>query len=182
MNRNLPKKLHLKNGGYYFVSKNVWKKLSRDRDEALAIHASIVSGKTLEPVVERHKAMTRAYLSARKNAVKRRISFSLQRTEFEQIVRRSNRCCEVTGIPFCLDSSGSTRRRPFAPSLDRIDSRQPYVFANCRLVCIATNMALGEWGIEVAAKISRGIVRHRQALRRSKPNPGAMEPNHAADT
>lgn len=157
--RNLPQRLHLKNGSYYRVKGNVWTLLSRNRDQALALHAAIETGQQPEPVIERHKSMIRAFLSARKNATVRSIPFLITKAEFNQIVVRCGRCCEVTRIPFDLRSHGSKRRRPYAPSLDRIDSALSYTADNCRLVCVAANMALGEWGINVATRVARGLVR-----------------------
>lgn len=165
--RNLPVRLHLKSGGYYYVKGNVWRLISRDRDQALALYASIEWGSAPESIMDRHKAVGWAYRSAKKNAVTRDIPFLLTPDEFKLIVKRSAGSCEITRIAFDLRSHGSKRRRPFAPSLDRTDSALPYTAENCRLICVAMNMALGEWGEDVAAKIARGLIRHmdRQRLR-----------------
>ena len=55
--------------------------------------------------------------------------------------------CAVSGLPF---SPGGCRRRqakrPFAPSLDRIDRHQPYQKSNVRLVVPIANFAMNAWG------------------------------------
>jgi hypothetical protein len=72
--------------------------------------------------------------------------------------------CMLTGLPFRETAVGSGRaRRPFAPSLDRIDSSQPYSRRNCRLVLQAVNFALNSWGDDVFLAIAEGAIRVRDA-------------------
>lgn len=69
--------------------------------------------------------------------------------------------CAVSGIPFDMEATGPNRRafrRPYRPSLDRKRSGGPYSAENVRLVCVAVNVALNEWGDEVLSRIARGIV------------------------
>lgn len=44
---------------------------------------------------------------------------------------------------------GAHMRRPWAPSVDRIDSSFGYVEDNVQLVCVAANFAKGEWSENV---------------------------------
>lgn len=67
----------------------------------------------------------------------------------ETIVRRSKGKCELTGIPFNCRKIGKASRLPFIPSIDRISPNLPYTKSNCRIVCLAVNVALNEWGEEV---------------------------------
>lgn len=63
--------------------------------------------------------------------------------------------CALTGIPFDLRVVGvGQARRPFAPSLDRIDSSGGYTRDNTRLVCQAVNFALNAFGEDVFREIS----------------------------
>jgi len=94
------------------------------------------------------------YKQARKNAEKRGIHFALTEQEMTDMVDRADGACEITGIPFVLRSSGENKRRPFAPSLDRKDSSLGYEHANCRLVCVAANLAMNEWGERVLREIA----------------------------
>ncbi len=53
------------------------------------------------------------------------------------------------------------RRAPWAPSVDRIDSSKGYVPGNVRLVCVAANLAMNEWGEDVLARVARAYVEAR---------------------
>jgi hypothetical protein len=63
--------------------------------------------------------------------------------------------CALTGIQFdlCVVGTGQARR-PFAPSLDRIDSSEGYTRDNTRLVCQAVNFALNAFGEDVFREIA----------------------------
>ena len=59
-------------------------------------------------------------------------------------------CCGLTGIGFDLRVvGGGQARRPFAPSLHRIDSSAGYTRDNTRLVCQAVNFALNAYGEDI---------------------------------
>lgn len=87
-------------------------------------------------------------VNVRRNSGTRALGFELSHEEFNVLVARCQNKCEVTGIPFS-DSEASPvhNRHPWAPSLDRIRSDQPFCFKNCRLVCVAVNNAIGPWGL-----------------------------------
>lgn len=57
-------------------------------------------------------------------------------------------------------------KRPFAPSLDRIDSTRGYVVGNVQFVCTAANFAKGQWGLDVLRRIARGVVATERTLER----------------
>jgi hypothetical protein len=70
--------------------------------------------------------------------------------------------CRLTGKPFRETQVGAGKaKRPYAPSLDRIDPMKPYTRENCRLVLQAVNFALNSWGDEVFEEIALTAVRHR---------------------
>jgi hypothetical protein len=72
--------------------------------------------------------------------------------------------CMLTGLAFRETSVGAGKaRRPFAPSLDRIDSSQSYSRRNCRLVLQAVNFALNAWGDDVFLAMAEGAIKVRDA-------------------
>lgn len=81
---------------------------------------------------------------------------SFTEDELNVLIRRSGGRCEVTGIPFSDSKIKSAVRKPFMPSVDRVDSRSPYSFENCRLVCLTVNIAINEWGDRVFDLIAMG--------------------------
>lgn len=52
--------------------------------------------------------------------------------------------CQVTKLPFSLELT-VTNKRPFAPSIDRIDPNKFYTKDNCQVVCFIYNVAKGEF-------------------------------------
>lgn len=98
----------------------------------------------------RERALRRDRIRGRESA--------LSLKELEAIFARSRGRCEVTSIPFSLDKREGTFRRPFAPTLDRIDNRSGYTFANCRLVVLAANIGINEWGEAVFRRLAIGFL------------------------
>ena len=84
----------------------------------------------------------------RKNARARNIEFGLSMDDVATLHARAEGRCEVTGVPFTFEKFDS-RRSPFAPSFDRIDSSGGYTLANVRLVCQMVNLAMNVWGDRV---------------------------------
>jgi len=83
---------------------------------------------------------------------RRKIDFSLSFDQIAQLAMVSGGHCQVSGIKFNFDR-GSFKMAPFAPSLDRINSRRGYTRSNTRLVCTCVNTALGQWGDDVFWKM-----------------------------
>ncbi len=57
--------------------------------------------------------------------------------------------CSVTGLLLSLDYDGESKNNPWAPLVDRIDSRVGYILGNVRVVCCAFNLARNEWPDDV---------------------------------
>jgi hypothetical protein len=79
--------------------------------------------------------------------------------------------CAVTGIRFSLEEyTQALVKHPFAPSLDRIDSKVGYTASNVRLVCVAVNFGMNEWGEDVFMRLARAAVEYQAG---PKPDPDA---------
>lgn len=97
-----------------------------------------------------------------KNARARGIEFALRLVDVCELTRVSKGRCVVTNIRLCHDRvEGNRIKRPYAPSIDRVDSSKGYSLENCRLVCVAANMAMSQWGEEVLLELAKSIARKR---------------------
>lgn len=68
--------------------------------------------------------------------------------------------CAVSGLPFDLETGkGRWVKRPFTPSIDRIEAGGPYVESNCRLVCLIVNEAMNAWGLEPLLTLARSLTK-----------------------
>ncbi len=68
--------------------------------------------------------------------------------------------CMVTGIPFVYEKGeGRNWRRPFAPSIDRIDPTKGYTKNNVQLVVWAYNAAKGTWTHEQVMTMAKALVK-----------------------
>jgi hypothetical protein len=99
------------------------------------------------------------YNQMRSAAKSRHIPFDLTFNQFIELIKEANGRCMLTGIRFEFQLLGTkSRRRPFAPSVDRIDSSKGYSTDNCRLICAALNIALGDWSMNPVMRIARALV------------------------
>jgi len=95
------------------------------------------------------RCATAMFRNAKGRATLRGIPFTITK---EWLERRMEICaarCEVSGIPFDLSSARKGYRRPWAPSIDRINPKGPYSPGNARLVCSVVNYARSDWPDEV---------------------------------
>jgi hypothetical protein len=98
------------------------------------------------------------YRSTRKNAAARKREFKLSMGSYELLVSEAEGCCQVTGIQFNKAKVNGSSRRPFYPSIDRLDNRVGYEYDNIRLVCVAYNIACNEWGDEVFGELAAALL------------------------
>lgn len=75
-------------------------------------------------------------------------------------IRTHEDCCALSGIRFQYRRNAKGRD-PLAPSLDRIDSRGGYTVENCRVVLLAVNIGLNEWGDETFQKICKAVAKRK---------------------
>lgn len=98
------------------------------------------------------------FRTSRKNAAVRGHAWSLHQEDIRRIYEKQGGRCAVTCLRFSWERVGVAVRRPWVPSIDRIDCAQGYTTENVRLVCCAVNLALNEWGESVFAMIARAYV------------------------
>lgn len=101
---------------------------------------------------------------AKERARMRGIEYKLTRQDMEYLFEVSQGRCSVSGIVFNRFRPLNSTKRPWYPSLDRIDSSKPYTLDNCRFVCVAVNIAMGEWGEWVIKGIAKAIVKGEQVI------------------
>jgi hypothetical protein len=89
-----------------------------------------------------------------------RLSLSPGFTE-EDMMTVWERCegrCAVSGLEFSEVFVGTGRaKRPYAPSLDRIDGSRGYEPDNVRLVTAVANFAMNAWGLEPVLDLARAM-------------------------
>lgn len=78
--------------------------------------------------------------------------------DFLDLWNRSKKCCALSGIPFTTANVEGNRRRPFFPSLDRIDFSKGYEPGNVRLVCVLVNIARADYSDQLFFTLVRGLV------------------------
>ena len=75
--------------------------------------------------------------------------------------------CSLTGVPFLSAFDGETHKRPYVPSIDRIDCKQGYTPDNVRLVIFAVNLMMAEWGEDIMHRVANGYRYVRNKKRRA---------------
>lgn len=103
----------------------------------------------------------RTLIDTRKRARLRGFEYALTPRAIVAMLERQGYCCAVSGITFSAKRTrAEAHKRPFWPSIDRIDCTKGYVEGNVRIVCVAINTLLQDWGdevwTEVAAAARRG--------------------------
>lgn len=113
-----------------------------------------------------HRAEFRAeYLVAevRRRCVRGGIRFDLLDHIDEIRERIKIARCELTGYPLdLLPTKTRWERKPNAPSIDRIKPKLGYVISNIRIVCLAVNCAMSNWGEERFLPIAKAWIAARK--------------------
>lgn len=103
--------------------------------------------------------VSRLYGRLKANARSRGIHLALSKDDVIEMIEKSGNRCALTGIPFSILKDDRYRVRPWAPSIDRIDSAHGYTKENCRVVCAYVNSALNEYGEELLLLIAKGLIK-----------------------
>jgi hypothetical protein len=140
-----------------------------DLDSAIKIYRRVEAGQLCAPQetwwrseIEaaengRITAFSRMLAAARSRSKKKGLPFDLT---LHRVLHLASECggrCSVSGVR--LHGSAVGKRKPFLPSLDRIDCSLGYTFDNCRIVALAVNYAMSDFGEEALRIIARAIVR-----------------------
>jgi hypothetical protein len=94
-----------------------------------------------------------------KGAKRRGIEFDITQDDVQAMLERQNYRCAITQKPFNNRKPAGQRNRPWAASLDRIDSSRGYSVENCRLVCTFVNVALNNYGDGLYTELLEHMVR-----------------------
>lgn len=159
--------MYRRRGYYYFdcpVNKR-WIGLGDDLPAAMDQYAKLATAGRVRYIPP---SMARTlFLRARRGAKQRGIDFLITQSYIEHLLKVAGKRCSISGMPLTITTDGAWFRNPWAPSIDRIDSKLPYQEGNCRVVCYAANVALNEWGIEVLASLAQGILDKRRFVRQN---------------
>jgi anti-sigma28 factor (negative regulator of flagellin synthesis) len=138
------------------------------REHVSAIKAHIAKGTYAKdgsntPVLQQTLSpawLNRLQARRKSGAQKKGISFELIEPDFiAKLYEQQGRRCAVSGVKFNLERHPNALvKYPFAPSIDRKLSTGGYTKENVRLVCVAVNFGLNQWGDEVFLAVARGAV------------------------
>lgn len=120
---------------YYLANKEELNKMGRDN--------------RLNPI----KYLSRLITESKNRAKKKSLDFDLDKDFVLQLYEEQNKKCSISGILFDFQSDLEFRIRPWAPSIDRINSKLGYTKNNVRLVCIAVNLAVNQFGDSIFDKM-----------------------------
>lgn len=159
--------MNRKGDSYYYTQsqsgKRVWTPLGRDLREALTAYEKLAATKVPreKKISINHKThsarlrkldmrahLKRLHAAAVTRSRTKGIVCDLSVGDVFQMFHQSLGRCAVTNVEFSLDWVEGSRLRPFSPSIDRIEPAKGYVRKNCRLVCVAANFSMNQWGEE----------------------------------
>lgn len=91
---------------------------------------------------------------AERRAKDKQIPIDITKEFVKELWEKQNNKCALTKIEFQIPQERTGgKASPFAPSIDRIDCDKGYTKDNVRLVCIAINYALNEFGESILKQI-----------------------------
>ncbi len=103
--------------------------------------------------------------NSQKRSSEKGMKFNLTVEFLIRLWNRQDGKCAVSGIYFMeSDLKITNGRRPFVPSIDRIDASKGYTRDNVRLVCSIVNYAMMTWGLDVLDFLVRNRARQMVLL------------------
>lgn len=158
---------------YYFQTKSIdWFRreypIGRSKSEAADRLKDLLKRLgNITPTYKKSRPLTNKWFipellkNTKARAVRRGIEFNLTVEFLEELIKKNNYKCALTGIPFDLAKDINYRVRPWCPSIDRIECSKGYVRENVRIVSNAANLARNEFGDNVLFDMAEGIVMTR---------------------
>lgn len=126
--------------------------------------------------------LCKSLTGARARAAKKGIGFDLDIDWLLQRAEANSFCCELTGIPFFSGQFGIPVHRAFSPSIDRIDNSLGYLKSNVRIVLLAVNVMLSDWGQPIFEAIARSYaLAHAPQMIGKHPKKGGALPTPKYD-
>jgi hypothetical protein len=94
------------------------------------------------------------------SAARRGLPVTIVKSDIVTLLEAQNWVCAKTGIPFDLTSGRG--RRPFGPSVDRIDGSMGYEPGNIQIVCVIYNLAKSEFTCNDVTAFAKALVDHQK--------------------
>lgn len=107
-----------------------------------------------------HGSATAIRNHARRRAKEKNLECTITKEWVIERIKKGE--CQLTKIKFDMTRTTMGKRRPYSPSIDRIDNSKGYTADNCRVVLSAVNVALNEWGEELFFIISTAYLQNRK--------------------
>lgn len=98
--------------------------------------------------------------TTRFNAGKRKINFELTQELFNLLFFLQDYKCKQTGIP--LDFTSMQGKRPFGPTIDRIDNSKGYTIDNVQIVCNIYNYAKNQFTHDDVIKFATALLEQQK--------------------
>jgi len=103
------------------------------------------------------KKLKRLYSRTKSNSKLNNIGHLITYERFVELWEMSENRCAISGLRFSDYRPTGCRRRPFTPSVDRIDCNKGYSEENIRFVCVAANIARSDFPDDVLYMLAHGI-------------------------
>ena len=97
---------------------------------------------------------------ARHRSLKSGLPFEITSSDICALMDIQRGRCAVSGLKFADDDTCVSPRRPFVPSIDRIDNSRGYLPTNIRLTCAIVNTAMSDWHQKAFVKMCAAVVAH----------------------
>lgn len=169
---DLPTRMTFESGSYYYRTPEHRRvRLSSDLEEAMQLYAPLALRDGIAYVPQNVARLL--FCAARRNAKRRGVTFEIAESYVRHLVESCGGRCSVSGMKLNVTTDGTWTRNPWAPSVDRIDAKRGYIEGNCRVVCVAANVALNEWGLDALRELFEGISQRGKLPDRSRDEKAA---------